>query len=275
MEKVTLTPRELVLPEVGTLEADILGAYQERIKSYGEKARKTLDVLSGKKSDLKGSNCFAPIILRDLLPTGTRLATMADLGRATEINPRFLNGLYADTGLVLRTANDSYEPNAFLAGSLTRQFQDRGINLESPKVVYFDALELGETFDSDYGLVFNLSERAKVGENIFDAPELTEGFSFKTMDERGIPIKDEEGNRTLYVKRDGLSRFYLGGNSGVDSDGGVLAYSGVNGRVVVVSAEGTRADFNGYLANLKRVRDEQISQVQERYAKAEAILKGK
>jgi len=235
MESVILTPRELIFPEATTLNSQILEAYREKIKSYSERARNSLNIFSDRNGDLAGSNCFAPIILRDLFPKNSRLATMADLGRATEINPNFIYGLFSDTGLTLRTAGDSYQKNDLLAKNLAGQLKKRKITLKHPKVIYFDALDLEESEDSAYGLVYKLNKRAKLGENIIDASELTENFTFRRINERGIPIRDTEGNRTSYTRKEGLSRFYLDGDSDAYSDDWGLAGSGDDGRVVVVN----------------------------------------
>ena len=275
MERVILIPKERVLPEVHTLDSQILNAYKDRIGSYNKSARKVLDVFSDRKGDLAGSNCFAPLKLREFLPMGTRLATMADLGRATEISPGFLRGFYSNTGLTLRTAGDSYKERDFLAKDLANQLKKRGITLASPKIIYFDALDLRKSQDSVYGLAYDLSERAELGENIIDASELMNDMIFKTMNEKGIPIMDNKGYRTLHTRKDGLSEFCLGGLLDVSSSDRDLAVSYINGRVVVVSTEGTRADFNAYLAKLQKTRDEEVAVLQERYAKAEAILRGK
>ena len=240
MERVILTPRELVLPEATTLDSNVLQAYKEGIASYNERARNTLNIFSDRDGDLAGSNCFAPIALRDYLPNGARLATMADLGRATEISPKFLSGFYSDTGLVLRTARDSNQKNDVLAKGLAKQLGKRGIKLETPKVIYFDALNIKEDKDSAYGLVYVLSERAEMGKNIIDAPELIRNYQFKIIDGRGVPIENSDGNRTLYTREDGLSRFYLNRYSNVDSNNNDLANSNDNGRVVVINPEGTQ-----------------------------------
>ena len=242
MEKVILTPRKLVLPEATTLDSNLLETYNESLGEYNEKGRQSLKIFSNKNGDLAESNCFAPLKLKEFLPKGTRLATMADLGRATEINPKFLNGFYSDTGLVLRTAGDSYENNDLLAKGLAKQLKKRGMSLRegNPKIIYFAALNLKEDKDSAYGLVYELSEEAEEGKNIFNAPELTRNYQFKTMDERGVPIEDSNGNRTLYTSEEGLSRFYLNRNSIVYSGDRDLAYSNDSGRVVAVSPEGTQ-----------------------------------
>ncbi len=240
MERVILTPREMILQEVHTLDSQILNAYKEGINSYKGRAFNSLNIFQDRKRDLAESNCFAPLKLRELFPQGTRLATMADLGRATEINPGFLREFYSDTGLVLRTAGDSYKENDFLAKDLARQLKKRKITLDSPKVIYFDALDLRQDLNLVYGLAYNLNEKATFGVNIIDAPELMNDMKFKTMKEKtGIPLMDNKGNRNFYTRQDGLSRFSISGGSNVNSDYGGLAYSYINGRVVVVSGEGT------------------------------------
>src|SRR3989344_5817350 len=234
MQKVTLIPRGMVFPVATPVDSKVLPEYNERIKSYNEKARKSLDIFSDRKGEMAGSNCFAPIILRDLFPESSRLATMYDLERVTEVNPDALKGFYIDTGLVLRTEGDSYKENVFLAKNLAEQLKHRGITLENPKVIYFDALDLEENPESAYGLVYKLNERANLGKNIIDASELTNDFMFKTINEKGIPVKDENGNRNLYTREDGLSRFVLDRDSDVLSYDRYLADSDDDGQVVVI-----------------------------------------
>ncbi len=245
MTEVTLVPRNLVFPVAKMLDSKILESYKESIKGYGKEVRGVLDIFSDRGGILAGSNCFAPIQLRGLLPKSSRLATMADLGLATEINPGFLQGFYSDTGLVLRTNGDSYSPNDFLAKDLAGQLKKRGITLNNSKVLYFDAFDLRQDENSPCGLAYNLREDAELGKQIIDAPELTCDFSFVTMDKRGIPIRDNSGNRHFYAKKDGLSGFCLGGYSELYSNyrGGGLVVSGGRNRVVVVDAEGVAKNF--------------------------------
>ncbi len=239
MEKTILTPREISLPEAHTLDSEILNAYKEGIGSYNERAIQVLNVFLDREGNLAGSNCFAPLKLREFLPEGTRLATMADLERAIETNPDFLKGFYSDAGLALRTAGDSCEDNDFLAKDLAEQLKKRKITLDSPKVIYFDALDLKESRDSIYGLAYDLNEKAALGVNIIDAPELMNNMRFKTMNEKGVPIIDNEGNRNLYTRQDGLSRFVLDRGLYVLSFFGYLSDSDDDGRVMIVNAEGT------------------------------------
>ena len=112
--------------------------------------------------------------------------------------------------------------------------------LRNPILIYFAALDLRQDEDSAYGLAFNLNDRAKLGENIIYAPELISDFRFRTMNEKGIPIREDKGNRTSYTRQDGLSRFSLGRSSDVVSFDGNLALSADDGRVGVVSGGNTK-----------------------------------
>ena len=241
--QVVLVPRTKVFPVAMILDSKVLEAYKEAIKSYDE-CGSSLDIFQDKNRVLAGSNCFAPIILRDLLPRSSRLATMTDLGLATELNPNFLKGFYSDTGLILRTEGDSHEPNDFLAKDLAKQLKERGITLEHPKVIYFDALNLKKNKKSTYGLSYKLSESAELGRNIIDAPELMQDFRFKTINDSGIPLRDDSKSRQFYAKKDGLSGFCLYCDSDLVSYVGGLAVSYDVGRVVVIDAEGVVPNFS-------------------------------
>jgi|SRR3989344_3723684 len=236
-----MTDQIELIPRI--LDSKVLESYREAIKIYGEKAQSSLNVFQDRSGVLTGSNCFAPIVLRDLLPKSSRLATMADLGLATEIDPQFLFGFFLDTGLVLRTEGDYYKPNDSLAKDLAKQLNKRRIDLKHPKVIYFDALDLRQNKNSTYGLSYVLNERAKIGENIIDAPKFARNFNFRTIDERGIPIEDSNGSRHLYTKKNRLSRFFLGRVLDLDSSWEDLAYSDGNGRVVIIDAEGIAKNF--------------------------------
>ena len=216
------------------MDSEILGAYKEGIAHYNQKARRVLDIFKDKNGELVGSNCFAPIVLAKYLPKGTRIATMADLGIATEINPKFLEGFFSDTGLTLRTAVGSMMENNSLARTLAEQLKKRNISLKTPKVIYFDALDLKEDKNSAYGLIYVLNERAKFGENIINAPELIRDYKFTKIDDKGIPIEDENGSRICYTGQGGLSAFYSNVDSNVSSNDWNLAYSDDSGRVVIV-----------------------------------------
>ena len=95
-----------------------------------------------------------------------------------------------------------------------------------------------EDGNSFYGLNF---KRGKTFD-YFEAPELNNKNNqqkFVRQDERGMPIFDKKGNRTLYTRDSGLSRLYLDGLLALGSSDGDLANSDDDGRVVVVGGEAT------------------------------------
>jgi len=248
-----LIPRETNYPVARVLSEDVLSQYNEALKGfvsdtpslYRDRVKKSLDVFSKKNGELVGSNSFAPILLRGVLSKDSRLATMADIGLALE-RGLDLKGNYEDVGVVLRSGKDSYENNAFLAQELEKQLKGKGINLDNPKAIYFDALNLRRDGNSVYGLAFDLSDRAELGKTIIDAPELdhkNEGSRFSKFDERGMPVFIlQGGDKTLYTKSDGLSRLNLYGGLYLNSIWIDLQGSNSYGRVVVVSGGATRTE---------------------------------
>lgn len=240
-----LVPRGAEYPVASVVSADVLPQYKEAFDGfvkdtdglYRDRVKKSLDVFSKGGGELRGSNSFAPILLRTILPADSRLATMADIGLALE-NGLDLRGHYEDVGVVLRSGNDSYQNNDFLARDLSKQLQAKGISLDTPKVLYFDALDLRRDGNSFYGLAFSLRDDVE----LIYAPILNKGdgnFSSADVNEKtGLPDKLSGGDRCLFTRKGGLSRLNLSGNLDLNSDWDNLLNSNGNGRVVVVGAEG-------------------------------------
>jgi len=272
---IQLVPRNFSFPVLTMLNGEeVFNAYQEGIKSYGEKAKKTLGVLSYSKGIVKGSNPFAVVELGKSL----RLATPSELELAVGINPDHFRGTYEDAGLVLRSKGDSHKPNGYIAKNLAEQVNRRigKIDSDNPARISLKGLSLKEDKNSAYGLSFVITDEAEV----ISVPE----FSYKNnqrrfsrTDERGVPIFEDNGNRTFYAREQGVSGLFLGRGLGLGSDSGVLASSDDGGRVVVVNeAEGLSQNFlNEHLAKLQTERERQIAEVQERFMRADAILRGK
>lgn len=242
-DRVALVPRDLTFPTARVLDSGVLEAYEEFLdsKGYEGRAREVSSIYSNSKGESAGSNCFGQIAVREVLPEGTRLATMGDYGLAVENDPNFTRGNYGDTGVCLFTPGDSYQPNDLLAKRLARQLKKRGITLDSPKVIYFDGLKLRKNRNSAYGLVYDLSENAKLGREIVDAQEAVvgnNGKKFSRFNETGMPIFNKEGDKTFFTRGEGLVRFGFGVSQDVGSGTRGLAGSGSDGRVVVVDAAG-------------------------------------
>ena len=100
---------------------------------------------------------------------------------------------------------------------------------------------------------------------------------FTNVDDLGLPIFDKNGTRTFYTRNQGLSRLYLGRNLDLDSGIGDLSYSDSDGRVVVVSAEGTEganSTLQQHLAKLNQQADAQKQEIDKRFAQAQEVLRG-
>ena len=266
------------IPQIGFLEGDFGKDFLKEYKGRVETDYKGNSKLNVLKYDevVRGSNPFAVVLANKILrQEGLRTTTQADLEKTLKIGWN-LRGTYEDTGLVLRSENDSdYSRNIPLAKDIGSRLRARGIKFSSknPVMIPLTGLEL-ENADNDYGLVFKLRGDAE----IYETPILKDGgnFSSKNIDEKtGLPIKLGNGDRTLYTRDSGLSRLCLYVNLNLYSYDGGLDDSSVDGRVVVVSAEGTSPNFNEYLSNLQRLRDEEIAKIQKRYTEAEEVLRGK
>lgn len=106
-------PNQIILPDkkvIKVLDSSKLEAYKESIKPYNKRARKALGQFSSKNGELAGSSPLMIIqyINAGLLPQGTRLARREELEYAISQDDSFLRENYADFGIALRSAGDSY-----------------------------------------------------------------------------------------------------------------------------------------------------------------------
>lgn len=200
---------------------------------YGENSRRVLVLTYDPKSKIvRGCNPFA-VIHADTIgkSRGVRVATMTDLENTLVTDALRLRGTYEDTALVFR---NSRPPNGHLARNLKEQFKARGDKLKRvPVIIQLRGLQIVADDDSDYGLAFKLNDESE----IVEAPYLVERNdtkSFAKLDETGAPIFTNDGNRTLYTRKSGLSRLYLGSNLHIESGDPNLASSYDDGRLVLV-----------------------------------------
>ncbi len=222
---------------------------------------------------IKGSNPFYVVAINEIIRSqGLRTATSADLERVLKRDALDLKRHYEDSALVLRSEDN---PNAYLAKDLIKQIKQRtGKDRKTSIMIPLAGLELRADQDSEHGLAFNLIDDSE----IIYAPQLTHKNDYRKFSEandKGLPVFDKNGKRTLYTRDSGLSRLHLGDSLDLGSYDDDLAGSYDLGRVVVVNAKGTRANFNEYLAKLQTIRDEKMLEVHERYEKAKAILRAK
>jgi len=217
----------------GTEGQAILDEYNQRVSGDYQGAS-PLNVLSFADNVLKGSNPFAFVLLNKILTQKKmRIATPADLERALEKEAINLKGTYGDSGLVLRSDGD---PNQYLAKDLVNQVKQRG-SLQFPLMVPLAGLDLRYDANSPHNLSFQLTDFAE----LIYAPQLdhqNDRTKFNNGDEKGLPIFDQNGSRTLYTKNGGLRRLYRNWGRDLDARVVALAYSYSCGRVIVC-AEGT------------------------------------
>jgi len=111
-----------------------------------------------------------------------------------------------NSGLVLGTEEF---PNKYFVKKLTKQIKRRedNSNLKSPLVFKPSDLEIILDKKSPEGIGFKLKENATPVCN----PQLKSENNkrkFKSLDERGMPIFDENGSKTLYTRTGGLLKYY-------------------------------------------------------------------
>lgn len=223
-----------------------------------------------------GSNTFAAVLVNKILENqGLRVATLSDIERTLEDGDtlNIKGNYYVDLGVVLRSRGD---PNKYLAGNIESQVKNIGINLSSPLVIPAYSMRLVNDKDSNYKLAFELKENAE----IIEAQQLigaNHGKKFLKANEKGLPVFDKKGDRTLYSREDGLSGLDLDGGFSLFSGSGGLAGSGEGGRVVVVNGEAASQNFSGlenYIFRLQAEKAKEIKGIESRYEAALRILKG-
>ncbi len=247
---------------------EILNEFYSVVKSK-YKDNSNLKVLNFRDNIVKGSNSYSIFPMSEILSKyGLRTIIPSDAQKIINKDENFLRGIYVDLGLVLRTEN---APNEYLAKQLGKQARERNYKFsnEAPLIFKSSDLELILDSNSNSGLGFKIRESASP----FNASELSNknsGKTFRITNENGIPIFDENGNRTLYTRGNGLSGFGLGRDSDLVSGDGVLAGSSDDGRVVVVrDAEGVAPKIlSEYVKNLQKERDKQIFEINKKYEKA-------
>lgn len=233
-KEIILTPENLHSPEPYFLaDKERADEYQGRIQKYGTRARQTLDIFAFDNL-IKGSSPFGNVGLASDV-----LALPSQLEHAISINPQYFREGYEDIGLVICSEGDSISKNDYIAKNLAEQLKKRGLTPtpETPVRVSLKGLILKEDANSEYGLVFQLGEKAEA----ISVPEFSyknNGKTFSETDERGVPIWNEKDNfngRSFYARKDGLSRLYVYGFLNLYSYDGGLDASLSSGRVTVVS----------------------------------------
>jgi hypothetical protein len=185
--------------------------------------------------------------------------------------------VYYDLGVCLDFSGHNHD----LAVSLYEQILQKSLDLV-PAVVL--GLEPKISDKISYGLEFFYGANSQIRHSPILANP-TGNFDINDIGllETGLPSKLGTGNRRFYPAKQkvssidnlGLSGFFLGWSLGLVSGYVRLAGSSSGGRVVLVTSEAGSQNFlNEHLAKLQQERERQNAAIQERYSKAEAILRG-
>ena len=161
-----------------------------------------------------------------------------DAQKVIDNNNRFLEGVYVDLGVVLRTEDGM---NHYLSEQLTKQAKDRKYEFSDSRPLVFKPgdLELIADDASSSGLGFKIRDSASP----FNAPQLSyknRERKFNTTNKNGMPILNGNGNRINYTTDNGLSGFRLGGILHLFSGFNDLVGSNYFGRIVVMDDGGKK-----------------------------------
>ncbi len=219
----------------GDFGRQVLEEYNQLVQGEYQNAS-ALQKLSFADNVVKGSNPFAFTLLNRVLHNhGRWVARPADLERALKQGAIDLRGTYGDSALVLRDENSK---NEYIARRLGDQLRQKGHSLDRDTIMIpLAGLELEYDASSPHDLTFQLTENSE----IITASQLNKSYhgkKFNKGDEKGLPIFEDDGSRTLYSNEDGLCRLYRGRDLGLNARDGSLANSDEDGRVIVC-AEGT------------------------------------
>lgn len=273
-----MTQRETALierPKVIPVARTLYGARaEERLKTYrkfieqfsNQKAKDSLGVLTYNEQtqDLEQSNLFSSIAMAQTDIESKRTARLADLTKILTQDDAFFDGIYAVAPeICLRSVGDSYVNNDFVARELAKKLKIKRFG-GTPFVV--TDLTLVEDERSAYGLILVPTQTTRIVKAPALAYKGNDTFRFSEVDENNTPIPREDGIRTCWVRKDGLSGFYVGrhvlnsGNRGLaGSDGG--------GRVVEISAEGATQNFEAQIIRVRKAYGDAVQ-------RAEAITQG-
>ena len=260
-------PKVLVAPVRGASAREIYDKVSEHLRVGVKYDANTKEVV--------GSTPFAVSGFNDVLENyGARTPNLRDLS-LPEIMAFARGRHYIDSRtLVARTETDSDCPkNNSLLKTIYELAEEKLGSVKGPFMVEGFSFVLDPEDKNRYGLTLVKKPDFKViQDERFDKKYHEKTFS--DIDELGLPLFDKNGNRTWYARSNGLSRVFLSGSLGLDSYGRCLANSSGGGRVVVVSAEGTPENLvQNKLKELQKQRDTQLAEINEKYLRAETILK--
>jgi len=127
-------------------------------------------------------------------------------------------------------------------------------------------LKSAEDENSAYGLVLEPTAETKIIP-ASDFSHKNDSKNFRTINPDYSIEFDDNSNRTLYTRDNGLSRLFLDGYLILYSNSGNLAYSGEDGRGGLVRCGATREDFQNYIMQeVDREYKAKVSKLETRLA---------
>jgi hypothetical protein len=257
---IRLVPREVReadWPEARFLSEENQAKYEEAIKQFEGNAYNSLNV------PINGSNLWKVLFLNQI---GIRTATIPELEDALD-NGMNLRRYYEDgREVILRSRNDSCKNNNYLSEKLAKDLKLK--SFKHPYIIKGLTIKQSEVSENEnpYGLEFVVDDA-----EVIEAPDFSRDGNFKRVNPDYTIEFDNCAVRKHYLRKDGLSRLlYLDDALDLNSYGDHLANLNSHGRVVEISAEGTRKNFlndmesykskfeaerQEYHANLKALRD--------------------
>lgn len=233
VKQISIPQVEVPMDTYFLADSDIYKETQAKAKErFGENSRAYNIIMSGiNAKGGKGSQFFFNTELGLHLPKGQRVISLEDLERiysSSEADSFFDGSFYTDIPeVILRTESASWDKNKKILANLVKQVKAEDYKFSSENPLRISGLELVKDDDSKnkYGLSLKIGENTKIAND----------GRFAHANNK---IKLGNQTKTLYTKEDGLSRLFLNGNLGLDSNYVNLADSCDDGRVVLTDAEG-------------------------------------
>mgnify|MGYP001600766226 CR=1 FL=1 len=212
-------------------------------------------------------------IYRIVAPSGLRVATPTD-NIYENVFPLIKGKFYSDlNALDVREKNPSYEKNTGLWRKLIELAEKTQGRVKFPFRVQGFYTMPNKSEDS-YGIEIVPADNFRIIED--ERLALSSQTKFSKLDENGMILPDKKGDYNWYSREDGLSGLCLDRDGDLHSYYDYLVDSIDDGRVVLLTAEGSAQNFlKNKIKQLQIERDQEFARINERYSKAESILRGK
>ncbi len=246
-------------------DAEILfKAYQTEAKNFSSNAQLNVLKYNPDSKELYNSNVFVAGLLNKLLSeSNLRVAVPGDDFNG-DIYKLVKDKHYTDfNALVCQEKTPSYEKNKNLWEKVIKLAEEKQGKVKFPFMIQGFYIAPDET-EKNYGVKIIPASNFEIIEDERLSGKYN-SWKFDSIDKKGIPLSldKNKGSRTFYTRGDGLLGACLVGVSDLNSGSSDLVGSGDDGRVVIVSAEGAKAqNFVQDIINKKR---KQLDSLQKEY----------